>query len=360
MSGVTTAGSPPPPDDPRPAPPAPQPQPPPRPADRVRPRRAVAGLVERLGAIDPVVERELRERMRARPGITLTLYLGLVLFVAWMVDVSAGDAVADTTGQGRVMFEWILAAQLLAVLFVVPASVSGAIAGERERGTLVPLQVTLLRPWRIVVGKAVAGVAYLLLLLVASLPIVLLAYLLGGVSFGQVLVGTAAVAFVGVVLACTSVALSARARTTQVATVQAYLVVLVLVLGPLIASVAWTVVDRPDDASDVPVAIVLPEPWLFVAAVVGGESDGFDQLDSPIGPLTGLARGVDELMGEPATTDRWRQVGPDGAVVGAPDEPADGGRVRFAVMSGLVLATLGAGSLVLATRAVHTPRPTER
>ena len=47
------------------------------------------------------------------------------------------------------------------VLFFVPGLAAGAIAGERERQTLATLQVTLLRPRSILVGKIAAALAYL-------------------------------------------------------------------------------------------------------------------------------------------------------------------------------------------------------
>lgn len=344
--------------------PSPPPPPPADPAPDASPvvgpaparQGRLAGLVERLGAFDPVIERELRERMRGRPGISLTIYLAIVLLVAWAVHAAAAGSGEDLTGLGRPMFEFVLSAQLVAVLFIVPAAVSGAIAGERERDTLVPLQVTLLRPWRIVVGKVVAGVAFLVLLLVASLPIVMLAYLLGGISFGQILVGTAAVGFLGAVVACVGVAASARARRSQTATVQAYLVVFLMVVGPVMASAAWAIVNGPRNVDGPPPAVlVVPEPFLFVAGVVGGQESAIT--GGNVGPLTGLAEAVDEVMG---ARDEWFAAGPGlaGAADGVEEEAS--ARRRYVALSGAFMVALAALSLVVATRAVRTPREVER
>ena len=86
---------------------------------------------------------------------------------------------------GRSIFEWLVFFMLLLVLFLVPGLTSGAIAGERERQTLVPLQVTLLRPWQIVVGKLGASFAFLALLVVATAPLLVVAYLIGGVTIAD-------------------------------------------------------------------------------------------------------------------------------------------------------------------------------
>lgn len=336
-------------------------------------RSRLGSVLGRFGGIDPVVEREARERMRSRPAGTLTLYLAIVLLVAWMVHGTTSTDGADPTGLGRPMFEWVLGAQFLAMLLIVPATLAGAISGERERDTLVPLQVTLLRPWRIVTGKLVAGLAYMLLLMVASLPIVSLSFLLGGVSVTQVAMGTAAVAFVGVVLASLSIACSARARRTQTATVQVVLLVLVLMVGPHLAGVVWSVAtDDTDD--EPPLVMTLPEPALFVAAVAGGEREAFGGGDS--GPFTALVGLVDDLM-EPdsaaveiptsatvMTLDDGRfEVGPVVDETAAADDPP---RLRlhprrdYALMSGGLLASLAALALVLATRWVRTPSRSDR
>jgi len=318
--------------------------------------RVTSELVERLGAVDAVVERELRERMRSRAGAGVTLYLAIILLVAWLMYSTTDGTELDPTSLGRLMFESILLTQLFVVLFIVPAAVSGSLAGERERGTLIPLQLTLIRPWRIVLGKAIAGVAFLALLLVASLPLVMISYLLGGISFGQVVGGTLAVGFVGAVLACTTVACSSRARRTQTATVQAYLVVLLLLVAPVIGSALWAIAN-PNDPSP-PAVMIVWEPPLFVAAVVGGEQDGFGGLAT--GPLTSLATGVDDAMAAEGIVDRRPDVVLQDGRWEPPRADPSNGRTMFAVLSGLALGLLAVLSLLSATRSIRTPKQTDR
>src|ERR687897_3498024 len=132
--------------------------------------------------VNPVLRRELVERMRGRRTfIVLTIYLGVLAGILYLVyqtnrGTSASSFGAPVATQiasvGRGIFEWLLFFMLLLVLFLVPGFTSGAIAGERERQTLVPLQVTLLRPWQIVVGKLTASFAFLALLVVAAAPFI--------------------------------------------------------------------------------------------------------------------------------------------------------------------------------------------
>src|SRR5690606_21943258 len=150
------------------------------------------------------------ERMRrGRTAVVLTAYLLLLSGIFYLVYRVTRDmrtdpwesAVSQVAGAGRGIFEWLVFFTVLLVLFLVPGVTAGAIAGERERQTLVPLQVTLMRPVSILLGKIGASTAFLLLLLVASMPLLAVSYLIGGVSVGQVLAAVAMVAFTGVGLA---------------------------------------------------------------------------------------------------------------------------------------------------------------
>ena len=105
--------------------------------------------------INPVLEREVRERMRGtRSVVVLTIYLVLLIGIFFLVysaltgSSSGSSTVAPTevARLGRSIFEYVLFFMLLLVIFLVPGFTSAAVAGERERQTLIPMQITLLRP----------------------------------------------------------------------------------------------------------------------------------------------------------------------------------------------------------------------
>src|SRR5690606_38377546 len=128
------------------------------------------------------------------------------------------SAASQVASAGRGIFEWLVFFMVLMVLFLVPGVTSGAIAGERERQTLVPLQVTLLRPTSILLGKIGASSAFLLLLLVATTPLLAVSYLIGGVSIAQVLSAVGMVGLIGLTLAAVSAGTAACVRRVQAAT----------------------------------------------------------------------------------------------------------------------------------------------
>lgn len=299
-------------------------------------------------AVNPVLRREMVERMRGgRTFVVLTLYLGLlsvVLYGTYEVGRSSGDP-AEAALLGRSIFEWQLFFMLLLVLFLVPGQAAGAIAGERERQTLVPLQVTLLSPPQILLGKIGAAVAFLLLLVVATVPLLSVSYLIGGVTLGEILGGVLAVLFVGLAVGCVSATISTFSRRVQGATVLSYGAVLLLVLGTLALYGGATMVDesRGVDDANPPSWLLLPNP---VATVAGVVSDGVDD-----GGNESAFDWMEELLVEDEQFDRMGNV----LAEGGDDVPGSflWGSVGLLMAAAVLCVGMGA-------RRLRTPAPTER
>jgi ABC-type transport system involved in multi-copper enzyme maturation permease subunit len=230
--------------------------------------------------VNPVLEREVRERPRTVSSVVmLTFFLAVLVAIAATVYeaeryAAGSDEVVPTSlariGQGQ--FEWVLFFMLLLVLFLVPGYTASSIAGERERQTLLPVQLTLLRPSRIVSGKAAASVAFLALLVVASAPLLGLSFAIGGISLVQVVRGLAAVLFVGLVVAFVTVTCSTLVRRTASATVLAYTVVLALLVGPVMLWGGVTGLMRLREAGPdnefAPQQLAALNPVMFVSAAI--------------------------------------------------------------------------------------------
>jgi ABC-type transport system involved in multi-copper enzyme maturation permease subunit len=75
--------------------------------------------------------------------------------------------------------------QLGLILFITPGLTAGAISSEREKQTLNILLTTAQTSFQIIFGKLTSSIAFLLLLLIAGLPIYSMVFLFGGVSPGQ-------------------------------------------------------------------------------------------------------------------------------------------------------------------------------
>jgi len=244
-----------------------------------------------VSVVNPVLRREMRERMRGpRTPVVVSVHLVLLVGLFWLVY--RGEATSATVDDptelarlGRAVYDWILAVLLLLVVFLVPGLAAGAIAGERERQTLIPLQITLLSARRIVTGKVAASLAMLGLLVVVSLPVLVLTWVVGGVSLGQVLAGLVVVIGSGVVLTFLAVACSAATRRVQTATVAAYAVTLVLVGGTLGLYRAIDPGVVGDDDSPPAVLLALNPLALAAAATAPPVDSAASRADSPLSPI---------------------------------------------------------------------------
>jgi ABC-type transport system involved in multi-copper enzyme maturation permease subunit len=256
--------------------------------------------------LNPVLARELRIRLRGmRAWLLLTVYLvvlGGICFLVYEAESGSSTTFNPNFGPfappsptefatvGRSIFEWLVFFMLLLVLFLVPGLTSGAIAGERERQTLVPLQVTLLRPWQIVVGKLAASFAFIAVLVLATTPLLSIAYLIGGVTVASVFQALGLVLFTGLAVACLTVTLSAVFKRVQAATVAAYSTVLLLTLGSFLVWIGAGILDgsRGDDPRNPPAYLLATNP-LFTAADLFGDSDivdfGGGGISSPFEPM---------------------------------------------------------------------------
>ena len=136
-----------------------------------------------------VVGKELRTRMRSwRTAVILTFYMATLgaISVAFLVRQS-GLAINQSSEVGLQLFVLLSVFQLCLIVFVTPASTAGAISGERQRQTWDLLLVTRLSSFGIAWGKLVTGLAFNLILILASMPLFSLVFLFGGVAPDDVL-----------------------------------------------------------------------------------------------------------------------------------------------------------------------------
>ncbi len=237
--------------------------------------------------MNPILARELRARTR-RPGgiITLTLFLLLLIGIAaivWSANRSVGSVFdvqeAANAQLGIQIFEGIITTMGFLIAFIVPALTAPAIAGERDRQTLIPLQVSLLTPRQIISGKMMAALAFMVLLIGASAPMLAVSYVIGGITAWSVVRALISVLIVAVLFGSLGILSSALPKRTAPAVVLAYALTIVIVfLGPILAALlGWITVPW------VGFIIGYSHPYAFMADFTYPKSSA----DS-VGPLSAL------------------------------------------------------------------------
>lgn len=145
----------------------------------------------------PLLGKELLEQAARKQMYVIRVAYALLLFGAfciyYMQHLVQGPALA--LGRGLGPFSFLVEAQLATIFLFLPPLMAGALAQEKERQTLGLLLLTDLTPWELILQKYVGRLIPMLTLLFLSLPLLAVAYSLGGVSTGM-LYSSAATLFV--------------------------------------------------------------------------------------------------------------------------------------------------------------------
>jgi ABC-type Na+ efflux pump permease subunit len=232
---------------------------------------------------NPVLMREARVRMRGwrAPGL-ITLYVGVMGLVAWLIVVIANQSgPAFAPEMGGIIFGTLSWVQFVLLCFAAPGLTAGAISGERERQTLDLLLVTRMSALQVVVGKLGVAVAFLLLLMVASLPVYGLLFLLGGIALTNLVLTTIIYVVTVFLLGALGLYFSAVFKRTQAAVITTYGILigwtaLTLIFSMLIMYVFY----RPG----------LPPSWVVLLGYVNPIVGLSAAMGQPMGSVTELYR----------------------------------------------------------------------
>jgi ABC-type transport system involved in multi-copper enzyme maturation permease subunit len=187
---------------------------------------------------NPIIAREARTRMRSKRAAFILFCwlaaLGLVAVLAYRSAANQSQSVAVLAHSGVTVFGALVAVVVALVMLLVPGLVGGSIAGERERQTLDLLLCTRVRPWRVVIGKLAASLAFMSFLLVASLPILSVVALLGGIAWSDILIVAGLGALTAVTIGSMSILFSALSKGPTGAIVCSYVAMFILLVAPLL------------------------------------------------------------------------------------------------------------------------------
>lgn len=240
-------------------------------------------------AVRTIMVKELRSRFRGRRAfVVLTIYLGLLALLAYatyaVIAPTARQAVQFGGGGnasasiGIAVFTVLSLFQLLLVCFIAPAFTTGAISLEREKQTLDLLISTPLRPGAIVVGKLLAALAYVGLMILAAIPISAIVFMYGGATVEDVVRQQVALLVTALGLGAIGLFFSALIKRTQAATVLTYCAMLFLTVGTVLIWVFWTLIAGRDSFDGrlhrAPEQILWINPGVAMVDVIAGTDPG--------------------------------------------------------------------------------------
>ncbi|HET7677090.1 MAG TPA: ABC transporter permease subunit [Candidatus Limnocylindrales bacterium] len=214
--------------------------------------RLLRGLSGFWSGVNAVGIKELRGRMRDRRAfVVVTIYLALLSLFSWGIyelqrsgDLSmfswlfGGSSSPLQTGRsaaiGQAIFSGLVVLETMLVLVLAPAFTASAFSLEREKQTLDLLVATPLGTVAMVVGKLLSALAYVFLLIVASIPLASIVFTFGGVGPDDLVRAYLLLFALAMGMGAVGLFFSALVRRTQLATVITYVAVLCLTLGTLV------------------------------------------------------------------------------------------------------------------------------
>ncbi|WP_352419083.1 ABC transporter permease subunit [Proteiniborus sp.] len=186
--------------------------------------------------MNPVLKKELKTRMRTwRTPVMISLY---VLVLSLLVLLVFADMIFSYNGSRgmrldnvKEMFFVFTIFQLLLLIFIVPATTAGSISGERERSTLELLICTRMSSISIILGKLFSSLAEVIILLIASIPVMSTFFIFGGVSPGNIILIFGFYFVTAILFGSIGIFMSAFFKKTSTSTVASYMMALFLLGG---------------------------------------------------------------------------------------------------------------------------------
>jgi ABC-type transport system involved in multi-copper enzyme maturation permease subunit len=252
--------------------------------------------------VNAVIRRELT-RLERRPShylvrailAVITLYLGgAIAFCGWSMLVAHTDLrLADILRSGpeiaeRAMLE-LAWTQMLAMFLILPALAASAISEEDRRGTMAHLLATPLTSGAIVLGKLAGPLVHAMTIVLAGLPLVVPALLLGLLDPLLVARAWLMLAVLAVFVVSLSVFVAAVISRPRAAIPTAYGTIVTCVLLPI-----WLT----------PLARGLSGPWVWIKTI-----NECVLLSHPSESALGLSIPWTRLYGDPSTDIGWVWLG---------------------------------------------------
>ncbi|MBD5546647.1 MAG: hypothetical protein HDQ97_04525 [Lachnospiraceae bacterium] len=199
---------------------------------------------------NPIVKKDLQvaaRSMRLSWGLfayeaVLTMVFLLALAIIQQVS---GSFYSNGNVYGRLiyLFPVLSIAQVCIVALIVPVITASAISGERERQTFDIMLTTCMSPFSIILGKVGSAVLRILFFVVAGMPIMALAFVVGGLSWSYLFYFVLTIILLSVLSGSIGILCSSICRRSITAVILSYVfyfVIYVLTFFPMLLEYLFT------------------------------------------------------------------------------------------------------------------------
>ncbi len=218
---------------------------------------------------NPIVKKDLQVTARSmRLSWGLFAY-NVVLVLAFLLALAVIQSASSSYYNQKNIYSYLIAlfpvlavAQVCIVALIVPIITASSISGEKERQTFDIMLTTCMSPFSIVLGKVISAVIRILFFVAAGMPIMSLAFVVGGLAWSNLLYFVLAIILLSVLSGSIGIFCSSFCRKSIAAVVLSfviYFVIYILTFVPMILNLLWTEGDRAGES----MLFLLVNPGVF-------------------------------------------------------------------------------------------------
>ena len=177
--------------------------------------------------INPILNKELTLGSRTiKLPIAICIYNIVLAAIALTVLFSISSSTRAIDYESLMMLFPLLATmQCFIILLMIPVITASSIAGERERQTLDVILTAPISPMRIVLGKIMSAICQVMMFVISSIPIMSLAFILGGMNWFKLLGFIGMVIFASFYVGAIGVFCSSKTKKTVTSVILSFVII---------------------------------------------------------------------------------------------------------------------------------------
>lgn len=272
--------------------------------------------------INPVLEKDIKTKLRGwRSSVLITSYvflLGLILLLFFYGNgMLFPNSLQNFDPRMAINgYNLIITFQFALLFLAVPAITATSISSERERQTLDLMLVTNTPARKIILGKIMVSLAHIMLLLIASMPVIGAVFFFGGISIfdiGKLLLFYLITSFF---VASCGVFFSTLFKRNIVSIIVTYIFLGLITFGPFLALVIYAFITQNNAAYFNPIyrtyaGFLFPSPVFgFTSFYFSGSYNVYSSFGgySSFGIISSLAAEFENMIA--LETGLWRYLKP--------------------------------------------------
>jgi len=242
---------------------------------------------------NPIVKKDLQVTARSMRFSWGVFAYNVVLVLAFLLALAVIQSESESYYNDRNIYSYFIylfpvlaIAQVCIVALIVPIITASSISGEKERQTFDIMLTTCMSPFSIVLGKVISAVVRILFFVVSGMPVMALAFVVGGLAWSSLLYFVLAVILLSVLSGSIGIFCSSLCRksiSSVILSFAVYFVIYILTFVPMILNLLWT----DGESAGETMLILLMNPGVFFeeffmqimtgGSIFGTAGSNFDQ-----------------------------------------------------------------------------------